>query len=412
MTVITGRRRIGKTTLIKKACEGYAMIYFFVGRKSESLLCAELVEEIKAKLGLDIGDFNSFPRLLQVIMEISKNRHLVLVLDEFQNFKFVNASIFSDMQNIWDKQKEGARMHLVLCGSVQTMMEKIFDDKREPLYGRANNRIALRPFTTSVLIEILRDHNKNFTPDDLLTLYITTGGVAKYVEEMIDHNAVDKESMIREYFCVSSYFLPEGKDMLNDEFGRDSINYCSILSAIASGHNERGVIKSFTDIEPVGFLDRLEKNYNLIYRYRPYGSSDKSQNVHYGITDMFLCFWFRFAHKYNSAIEMGTMEYVIGKVLADYETYSGRMLEMYFRQRYGETGRYNIVTNYWDSKGENEIDLIAVDENEREMIFAEIKRNPHRISISELETKAKNLVAKKRVYKVRYIGLSLDDMTK
>ena len=412
MTVITGRRRIGKTTLVTKACEGATMLYFFVGRKSETLLCAELVEEIRTKLGVDLGDFSAFPRLLSVIMDMTKERHLILVLDEFQNFKHVNSSIFSDIQKVWDAQKNTAHIHLILCGSVQTMMERIFDDKRDPLYGRANNRIALKPFSTSVLTEILRDYNKLFTPDDLLTLYMMTGGVAKYVDELMNHHATDKESMIREFFSLSSYFIPEGKDMLNDEFGRESINYFSILSAIANGHNERGEIKSYTDIEPGGFLDRLEKDYSLIYRYRPYGSSAKGQNVHYGIKDLFLRFWFRFVHKYSSAIEMGNAEYVIGKVMSDYDTYSGKVLEAYYRQRYSESGLYNTVANYWERNGENEIDLIAVNDNEKEMVIGEIKRNHRRISLQELEAKAQKIVAAKNKYKIQFVGLTLEDMTK
>ena len=411
MTVITGRRRIGKTTLVAKACEGYTMLYFFIGRKSEALLCEEFAEEVRMRLGCDIGSFNSFPRLLSVIMDKARERHIILVLDEFQNFKFVNEAIFSDMQNLWDRHKAEAHIHLILCGSVQTMMAKIFDDRREPLYGRANNRIAVTPFTTSTLMEILRDHNASFTPDDLLTLFMTTGGVAKYVEEMMTHNATDKESMLREFFSVSSYFIPEGKDMLSDEFGREGVNYFTILSAIADGHNERGGIKSHTDIEPGGFLDRLEKDYCLITRQRPYGASEKGQNVHYAITDMFLNFWFRFVHKYRSAIEMGNMDYVIGKVMADYDTYSGRILEMYFRRRFRETGIYNLVTNYWERNGGNEIDLIAVSDTERELVIGEIKRNPNRISLPQLEAKAHSIIAAHRKFKVRFIALSLDDMT-
>ena len=90
MTVITGRRRIGKTTLIKHAYEGKEMIYFFVARKSEALLCQELSDTIRDVLGEDLGDFSSMARLFASVMQIAKRRHFTLVLDEFQNFKYVN----------------------------------------------------------------------------------------------------------------------------------------------------------------------------------------------------------------------------------------------------------------------------------------------------------------------------------
>lgn len=411
MTVISGRRRIGKTTLVKKIAQGKPMIYFFVGRKSESLLCAELSDVIKSVLNVDLGEFSSISRLFSVVMLLSKERNFTLVFDEFQNFKYANESIFSDIQNVWDTNKETSHIHLILCGSVQTLMSKIFDDKREPLYGRANNRIFLKPFSIETITEILRDFNPQFTPDDLLTLYMTTGGVAKYVEQMMSHGAIDKESMIQEFLSTASYFIPEGKDMLNDEFGKESNNYFSILASIANGHNDRGAIKGYTEIEPGGYLERLEKSYNLIYRYRPYGSSENSQNVRYGIKDQFLKFWFRFVYKYSSAIEIGNTEYVVSKIIADYDTYSGIALETFFRQKFSETGMYNVVTNYWEKNGENEIDLIAVDDNEKEMVVAEVKRNPRNINLSELERKATGIVSLKKKYNVRYLALSLEDMT-
>lgn len=411
MTVISGRRRIGKTTLVKKIAQGKPMIYFFVGRKSESLLCAELADVIKSVLNVDLGEFSSISRLFSVVMLLSKERNFTLVFDEFQNFKYANESIFSDIQNVWDTNKETSHIHLILCGSVQTLMSKIFDDKREPLYGRANNRIFLKPFSIETITEILRDFNPQFTPDDLLTLYMTTGGVAKYVEQMMSHGAIDKESMIQEFLSTASYFIPEGKDMLNDEFGKESNNYFSILASIANGHNDRGAIKGYTEIEPGGYLERLEKSYNLIYRYRPYGSSENSQNVRYGIKDQFLKFWFRFVYKYSSAIEIGNTDYVVSKIIADYDTYSGIALETFFRQKFSETGMYNVVTNYWEKNGENEIDLIAVDDNEKKMVIAEVKRNPRKINLSELERKATGIVSLKKKYNVKYLALSLEDMT-
>ncbi len=176
MTVITGRRRIGKTTLIRHAYKDIDMVYFFVARKSEALLCDELPDSIRHTLGEDLGDFNSMARLFAAVMQIAKRRHVTLVFDEFQNFKYVNESFFSDMQNIWDENKEEAHINLVVCGSLYSMMTKIFDDRKEPLYGRATSRMRLRAFPLSTLREIMRDNNPGYTPDDLLAMYMITGG--------------------------------------------------------------------------------------------------------------------------------------------------------------------------------------------------------------------------------------------
>ncbi len=410
MTVITGRRRIGKTTLIKHAYQSGDIIYFFVARKSETLLCAELSDTIREMLGEDLGEFSSMSRLFSAIMQIAKRRHFTLVFDEFQNFKYVNDSFFSDMQNIWDSNKEDAKINFVVCGSLYSMMTKIFDDRKESLYGRATSRIRLRAFPLATLADIMRDNYPDFTADDLLAFYMVTGGVAKYVEQLVENKAFTKEEVLSHVLTFGSYFIEEGKELLSDEFGKDYGKYFSVLSAIASGFNERGEIKSYTGIEAGGYLEKLENTYDLLYRYRPYLSAPGSRNVKYGIRDNFLNFWFRFIYKYRSAVEIGNLKYVRDKVALDYETYSGWILERYFRQLYRETGLYNIVTNYWEKNGQNEIDLVAVNETEREIVIGEVKRNRRRIDLHRLEDKASVITQKMRGWKISFAALSLDDM--
>lgn len=409
MTVITGRRRIGKTALIRHSFGRIPFLYFFVARKSEAMLCEELCVIVREKLNEDLGDFTSFARLFGAIMSLSKRVNFTLVFDEFQNFKYVNEAVFSDIQNLWDSYKEESQLNLVLCGSVYLMMTKIFDDAQEPLYGRANNRIHLKPFKTETLKEILAKGNPNYTPDDLLTLYMLTGGVAKYVEQLVMDKAFTHDAMIRSVFSLGSYFISEGYEMLRDEFGKEYSNYFSILQAIADGNTERGDIKNATGIEPGGYLDKLEKTYNLISRHRAYLQPEGTRNVKYFIRDNFLTFWFRFIHKYRSAIEIDNYDYVRDKVLADYNTFSGFILERYFRQLFAEEGRYNVVTNYWKG-GEEEIDIVAVNEREKLLVIAECKRQAKRIDMKTLQERAADLIAKHRRWTIELKGLSLDDM--
>lgn len=411
MTVITGRRRIGKTTLIKKAFTRIPFVYFFVGKKSETLLCGELVEIIRESLGEELGVFSDFSRLLKAIMGISKHRNFTLVLDEFQNLSHTRGSIYSDIQNVWDDNKEESKINLVVCGSIYSKMKKIFDDKDEPLYGRATARFKVRPFSISTVKEIMRDSKPDYTNEDLLAMYMITGGVAKYVEQLVTRGALTKDEIIRDALSVGSYFLDEGQEMLRDEFGKDYGNYFSILSALATGETSRGEIKSYTGVEAGGYLDKLENDYGIIARRRPYLAGEKSKNVEYSISDNFLNFWFRFIYRYRSAVEVGNLEWIKDKVMADYETYSGLVLERYFRQLYAETGRYNLVTNYWKKKdGKDEIDIIAVNEADKELVIGEIKRNPEKIDLTELTEKAQGIVLHHKRWGIRYVGLSLKDM--
>lgn len=410
MTVITGRRRIGKTTLIRHASTEIPFIYFFVGRKSETLLCAELTDIVKETLGEELGTFNSMSKLFSALMNISCRRNFTLVFDEFQNFAQVNDAFFSDMQDIWDRTKDNSRINLILSGSLYSMMNRIFDDRKEPLYGRATNRIKLQPFTINTLKEIMSDYHSEFTADDLLAFYMVTGGVAKYVEQLVIQQAFTKEDIVKSVLGYGSYFINEGKDVLSDEFGKEYGNYFSVLSSIADGYTSRGDITNTTGVESGGYLAKLETVYDLIERSKPYLSAEGTRNNRYLIKDNFLNFWFRFVYKYRSAIEFGNLEYVQQKVLADYETYSGHILERYFRQKYKETGLYNIVTNYWEKGNANEIDLIAVNEVDKEVVIGECKRNPKRISLNVLQEKAADIQAKQKKFRYHFVGLSLEDM--
>ena len=410
MTIITGRRRIGKTTLIKKAFQKIPFVYFFVGKKSESLLCKEFAEIIREELHEDIGEFTSFSRLFGVVMTISKRKNFTLVFDEFQNLKYANESLFSEIQDVWDSNKDEGRINLVICGSIYSKMRKIFDDKDEPLYGRATAKLKIRPFSISTLKEILADFNPDYTNEDLLCLYMITGGVAKYVEQLMICEAYTKEDMIRSTISLGSYFIDEAKEMLTDEFGKDYGNYFSILAALATGNTARGEIKSYTGIEPGGFLDNLEKDYDIVLRRRPYLSGENSRNVRYSISDNFLNFWFRFIYKYRSAVEIQNMQYVQDKVFADYDTYSGFILEKYVRQLFVESGEYNIVTNYWGKDETDEIDLVAVNETERKVVIGEVKRNPDKINLNVLKEKAAGIVRHHKNWDIDFEALSMKDM--
>ena len=174
-TVVTGRRRIGKTYLVWKAYEDEPILYFFVARKAEGGLEVRLPHlEIESKLeshdGIRLADVFEF------LMKLSTERPITLFIDEFQEFFRVNKSVYSDMQRIWDIYSPKARMNLVVFGSIYSMMTKIFKDKKEPLYNRQTRFMTVRPFTPAVLKEILTEYHPGHTAEDLLALYSFTGG--------------------------------------------------------------------------------------------------------------------------------------------------------------------------------------------------------------------------------------------
>ena len=235
MTVLMGRRRIGKTELSLR-CGDETVLYFFVGKKAETLLCQDYVREIREKLNAPIlGTPNTFSEVFRFVLQLSENHPFTLVIDEFQNFLKINPAIFSDMQRDWDLHKRSSHLNLIISGSVFTLMTKIFEDKEEPLFGRADEKMVLEPFTTDVLKQILKDFNPEYTPEDLLALYSITGGVPWYVTLLLDKGKANRDAMLAALTEENSPFINEGKNILIEEFGTDYVTYFSILTCIASG---------------------------------------------------------------------------------------------------------------------------------------------------------------------------------
>lgn len=409
MTVLVGRRRIGKTTLIKKAYSD--RVYFFVSKKNEALLCDEFVTIIQNTLDVKMfGEIKTFKELFEYLMELSKTRHFTLVIDEFQEFLHINDTVYADMQNIWDGYKDSTKINLVLSGSIYSLMKKIFEDRKEPLFGRANNKIHLKPFSVETIKEILAENSPTYSADDLLSFYMLTGGVAKYVEIFVDNSAFTLEKQLELIFKEYSLFLEEGKNLLVEEFGKEYTTYFSILSLIASSKTSRSELESILEKNIGGYLDRLENEYTIIKKVKPIFAKEGSRTLKYEIIDNFFNFWFRFIYKYRSAIEIENYAYVKKIVLRDYATYSGRFLEKYFVEQLKLSYDYNDIGSYWERGNQNEIDIVAVNDEKQTMLIAEIKRNPKKINLKGLEVKASKLMAKYKKYEYEFRGYSLEDV--
>ena len=413
-TVVTGRRRIGKTTLIREAYKDAPFVYFFVARKAESDLCEAYLEEISEKLGIpNLGSSRHFSNIFRYLMQLSQTKSFTLVIDEFQDFYRVNKAVFSEMQDIWDEYEKTSKINLVVCGSIYSMMQKIFKDKKEPLYGRNTGELRVKPFRPSVLKQIMADAKPGYSKEDLLALFTFTGGVAKYVSQLVDAGALDKDAMIQYIISANSTFLNEGKNNLIEEFGKDYGTYFSILSCIARGKNTRNEIEDVIGKEVGGYLTNLENDYELVAKRQPMFEKTANKNVHYELGDVFYSFWFRFVFKYSYIIEIENYAKLQEIVMRDYNTFSGLMLERYFHRVAMESGEFTRLGRWWDRKGENKIDMIAEDELAGSATFYEIKRQKDDISLGVLKQKAEVFLQATHQfngYGISYKGLSMDEM--
>ncbi|MEI6052699.1 MAG: ATP-binding protein [Opitutaceae bacterium] len=410
-TSVIGRRRIGKTSLLMESVKGERYLYLFVSRKNEQLLCNQFQKDALEAINLQIfGTVTDFRTFFEQLLIFSIKEPFTLIIDEFQELERVNKSIFSDIQDLWDRYKDTSKINFIACGSIYSMMKKIFENEKEPLFGRLTSRMVLRYFSISTIKEILNDYNPGFSSEDILCLYLITGGVAKYITLLMESGATTKDKMIEYVTRPDSPFLTEGRDLLISEFGKDYGTYFSILQLIASGKTAQNEIDSIIEKNTGTYLVNLEVEYSLIKRNKPVFSKPESRNIRWSLNDNFLLFWFRFIYPNQSMLELGKNDTLKEYIQLNYEQFSGLILERYFRDKISEDEPITQIGNAWDRKGGNEIDIVAIDSMNKTALIAEVKRNKNKINLLELKEKASKFENDLSKFKIEYRGLSLEDM--
>ncbi|MBC8555780.1 MAG: ATP-binding protein, partial [Candidatus Brocadiales bacterium] len=310
ITVITGRRRIGKTLLAKKYAEDKDHLYLFTSKKAEKLICDEFLIEYEDFIHeKHIGTIDRFSALFELLLKLGTKKKYVLIIDEFQEFKNINKSTFSEIQKLWDVYKFETHVHVVFIGSIYSLMTEIFQDEKEPLYGRADRILYIKPFKPTTIKEILEDYNY-YSEENLFYNYLITGGVPRYQELLYENGNFTKENIINQIFQRDSFFIEEGRSLLIQEFGKEYGIYFSILELISTGKTSRSEIESILGKSVGGYLERLEKEYDVVVKVKPIGVKKDSRNQKYTIKDNFIRFWFRFIYKNMTIIQNERFDYI------------------------------------------------------------------------------------------------------
>jgi len=327
--VITGRRRIGKTRLVLESVKNFDNLYFFTKKKRINEIIAEWSNEIKSKYGeVFYGNFNSFEEFLAFLFDFSKKRPIALIFDEVQNLLFSEPSAFGTFQKIYDLNREKSNVLLIFLGSSFSLMEKIFKNSKEPLFGRASEILQLSYLPLNVQSEILKNSSL-YSGKNILHLYSIFDGIPKYIEELIDLEEKDFKRSINILLTQRDFLWDEGENLLKEEFGKEYSSYFSILSAISKGRRRMNEIEQFAGIKDAGsYLKNLEEIYRMIERRLPVTSkSRKERRGRYYIRDNFLDFWFCFIESRKVLKEIGRVDLAFNGIWKELPIYEGRKLE-------------------------------------------------------------------------------------
>lgn len=381
--VIYGRRRIGKTTLIKQFIKSKTAFYFLATKEVESQSMKRFAGVIARTTGnsvLQKAAFSDWLDLFQAVADYKPNEKKVLVIDEFPYLVKVNDSFPSILQNAWDEILKDSNVMLILCGSLISMMKKHALSYESPLYGRrtAQMRIAPLPFTTVY-------ENQKLSFEEAAEQYSITGGVPKYMEFFSDGQPLYEQ--IKENVLSKNGFLYEEPNFLLTDEVQVPTNYFSIIKVIADGNHKLGTIAGILGLETSALTPYLKtlSELGFIEKQVPVTekNAEKTRKGLYFISDNFLRFWFRYVYPYKGELEIDNMQISLDELDKDFKekfvafAYEDICKEIFARLCSDKAIDFtpSKIGSYWlnDKSGNTQIDVMAVDTVNKRLFAGECK---------------------------------------
>lgn len=370
--VLTGRRRIGKTRLLKKAFP--EAVYIFVWPdKSKEWFIEQICRENNIPMFKDFGGIVGY--------FFDKGR--IVVIDEFQNFLSVDKSIYGELQKLIDERRLSRKfMKIAAAGSSYSLMNKVFNDTASPLYGRRSEEITLGHLPIVDLFNEMK-----ISLEEFIKLWSVFEGVPYYYELLDSNLAAEKNIKILALLRQAS-LQNEGSAVFSFEFGGDSKTYSTVLTAIAEGKTKLNEIAGMFENkknEASKYLDILRRNFNLVRKNTPIlDNPAKSKEGRYEINDNFLSFWFYFVNNNRNYIEQERFEELEAFFDRNFSAYVGKKFEKFILLLlkdglFLDGFRFSKAGRQWGRfEGESgrepyEIDIVAVNESSREILFGECK---------------------------------------
>ncbi|MBC7092275.1 MAG: ATP-binding protein, partial [Nitrososphaeria archaeon] len=319
--IIFGRRRVGKTELIKEFIKDKESLYFLCSNRKVAYNLKKFSEKVCQFIKMPSVTFKSFQDAFDAILSKVKEK-VIIVIDEFGYLVRRDSGILSDFQEIVDEKLKEKRIMLILCGSSVSMIETRVLGYKSPLYGRATRYIKVEPFDFLTL----KLWFKNTSIEDIVKIYSITNGVAKYLEFFSGENV--EEEIVKNVFDPSSFLFEDALRLLSDEL-RDYSTYIQVLEAIGLGYNRINEIADYAFIQPKDafFYLKVLSSLGIVKRIVPIFSPKKGKRGLYIIDDNYFNFWFRFVSPFQAEIESGMKEVAIENFKNKFNSYLGIVFE-------------------------------------------------------------------------------------
>lgn len=374
---IYGRRRIGKTRLIQEFLKNKEHVYHLASQESKG----EQVNSFKGSLAQSLEDefleqteMRDWKDIFSYMKKnLNKEKKFVIAIDEVTYIIKRNGSFPSYLQDLWDNFLKDTNTMLLLCGSLVGLMNESILAHSSPLYGRRSGQVHLKPLESHTLNEVIDKEEKT------VQLYSVFGGIPKYYE-MIDYKK-DFHQIIDSVLTPECLFFEEATFLLGQEF-KELGNYNSIMKSISKGNTELSDIASEIGMDTRKLSNYLDKLYELgfVMKERPITVTKKRyRGYHYRLKDNFLDFWFKFIFPNRSQIEERSFGH--SEIRSKLKKFISLKFEDICRKEVAKD--YRKIGRWW--YGENEIDIVGLDEEHRKIAFGECKWSKNTVDKSVLK---------------------------
>jgi len=389
--ILYGRRRVGKTELLRTFCAGKTHIFFIATLSSDSDQLAAFSQEIYRLTHAEVPEGFSYPSWEAALRALGElPGRTVVVLDEFTYLIGGNKAIPSILQKVWDERLKNSNVFVILCGSYIGMMETEVIGYKAPLYGRRTGSNLLSPLELPTVPLFF----PNYTPIQQVEAWAVLGGMPYYLSAFSDQMDI-YTNIQKQILDVQGLLYTEPRLLLLEEL-REPRNYFSILRAIAQGSTRLNAIaqKAGVGDSPITarYLDILQQM-RLVYRSVPATESQprKSKKGIYHISDFFLRFWFRYVHPHQNALDLGMADGILAQrvrpTFEQFVSYAFEEAARSFVTRLARKGQLSFlperIGSWWDQN--SEIDVVAVSDSERELLVGECKWSTNPVGTDILE---------------------------